>query len=159
VFLNESDAHALPVPHRAGSRAARVALTSLTMARPGPAQVVPGDVQAADVSLGLEDAGFRVAVAADHDPWAVQTHAANFRGLSARLDLSDPTVERHLVELLQQAEITLIASGPPCQPFSRAGRSAIRSLVAEGRRESHDDRRDLLVSVTPADGSRIHGQP
>jgi len=30
------------------------------------------------LSLGLEDAGFRVAFAVDHDPWSVQTHAANW---------------------------------------------------------------------------------
>lgn len=48
--------------------------------------------------------GFRVALAADHDSWAVQTHAANFRGLSAQLDLSDPATEQRLVQLLQQVE-------------------------------------------------------
>jgi DNA (cytosine-5)-methyltransferase 1 len=95
------------------------------------------------LSLGLEDAGFRVALAADHDSWAVRTHAANFRGLSAELDLSDPVTEERLVRLLKQADIALIAGGPPCQPFSKAGRSAIRFLVGEGRRAAYDDRRDL----------------
>lgn len=95
------------------------------------------------LSLGLEDAGFRVALAADHDPWAVQTHAANFRGLSTQLDLSDIDAETQLIDLLKQADIALIAGGPPCQPFSRAGRSAIRFLVDQGRRASYDDRRDL----------------
>ncbi len=95
------------------------------------------------LSLGLEDAGFRVALAADDDRWAVQTHAANFRGLAEQLDLSDPTIEQRLVDLLKQADVALIAGGPPCQPFSRAGRSGIRALVEEGRRAAYDDRRDL----------------
>jgi len=95
------------------------------------------------LSLGLEDAGFRVAIAADHDRWSVRTHAANFQGLSAELDLSSPQVETRLIGLLKTAPIALIAGGPPCQPFSRAGRSAIRYLVAEGRRKAHDERRDL----------------
>ena len=95
------------------------------------------------LSLGLEDAGFRVAVAVDHDPWAVETHAANFRGLSLCADLSDPAQEADLIDLLRQADISLIGGGPPCQPFSRAGRSGIRWLVRQGRRPAEDDRREL----------------
>lgn len=109
------------------------------------------------LSLGLEDAGFRVAVAVDHDPWAVKTHAANFRGLSTQLDLSDIVTENRLIDLLRQADVALIAGGPPCQPFSRAGRSGIRSLVEQGRRAAYDDRRDLwrvwlriVLAVRPA---------
>jgi len=108
------------------------------------------------LSLGLEDAGFRVALAADHDPWAVKTHAANFQGLSTQLDLSNIETETRLIDLLKQADVALIAGGPPCQPFSRAGRSAIRFLVEQGRRASYDDRRDLwrvwlriVVAVRP----------
>src|SRR5829696_5841557 len=48
------------------------------------------------LSLGLESAGFRVAFAADHDTWSAQTHAANFQGLSAQLDLADPAVEQRM---------------------------------------------------------------
>lgn len=95
------------------------------------------------LSLGLEDAGFRVALAADHDAWAVKTHAANFQGLSVRLDLADAEVEDRLVQLLQRADISLIAGGPPCQPFSRAGRSKIRYLVEQGLRPAQDERREL----------------
>jgi DNA (cytosine-5)-methyltransferase 1 len=40
--------------------------------------------------------------------------------------------------MLSSVPIDLVAGGPPCQPFSRAGRSKIRSLVEEGRRSSID---------------------
>jgi DNA (cytosine-5)-methyltransferase 1 len=95
------------------------------------------------LSLGLEDAGFRVALAVDHDKWSVETHAANFQGLSVQLDLSEPAGEARLIELLHQRDIALVAGGPPCQPFSRAGRSAIRYFVGLGKRAAYDERRDL----------------
>jgi DNA (cytosine-5)-methyltransferase 1 len=40
----------------------------------------------------------------------------------------------------------LVAGGPPCQPFSRAGSSKIRSLVSTGKREVVDRRAELWRS-------------
>ena len=40
----------------------------------------------------------------------------------------------------------MLAGGPPCQPFSKAGRSGMRYLVRAGLREPHDRRRDLWRS-------------
>ena len=61
-----------------------------------------------------------------------------------------------MTELLRELDVELLAGGPPCQPFSRAGASKIRSLVQSGVRPEHDDRRDLwqafleiVVSVHP----------
>lgn len=98
---------------------------------------------AGGLSLGLEEAGWTVAVSVDNDEKAVQTHSHNFPGLALDCDLSDPSQRQGLVELLAKTEIDLLAGGPPCQPFSRAGRSKIRSLVAAGHREEHDQRREL----------------
>ncbi|KAF5293229.1 hypothetical protein FQR65_LT20148 [Abscondita terminalis] len=39
--------------------------------------------------------------------------------------------------------IDLVAGGPPCQPFSRAGRAKIRSLINEGRADEIDLRKEL----------------
>ncbi|MEU0939938.1 DNA cytosine methyltransferase [Embleya sp. NPDC005971] len=98
---------------------------------------------AGGLSLGLEQAGWTVALAADYDERARETHAGNFPGLSLRTDLGNPDERDRLVELLSHAEIDLVAGGPPCQPFSRAGRSKIRSLVREGVREAIDLRKEL----------------
>lgn len=98
---------------------------------------------AGGLSLGLEQAGYSVVLAADHDDASVQTHMANFPGPCFDLDLSEPERVEDLLGLLKGLDIDLIAGGPPCQPFSRAGRSKIRDLVDKGIREALDPRRDL----------------
>lgn len=100
---------------------------------------------AGGLSLGLERAGWTTAAAVDVDQRARETHAANFPGMSLCLDLGDD-VQRH--EFVQRildsgADIDLVAGGPPCQPFSRAGRSKIRHLVEYHNRASHDLRKEL----------------
>jgi len=101
---------------------------------------------AGGLSLGLEQAGWTVVTAADHDARSVETHRANFRGRSLQLDLSDPERRRELVDSLAGLEIDLVAGGPPCQPYSRAGSSKIRSLVARGTRSRVDPRRELWMA-------------
>ncbi|MGW4968416.1 DNA (cytosine-5-)-methyltransferase [Streptomyces albidoflavus] len=98
---------------------------------------------AGGLSLGLERAGWTVAAAVDYDERALQTHAANFPGMSLRMDLGNPDERDRLVDMLAPAKIDLVAGGPPCQPFSRAGRSKIRSLVEHHGRDPHDRRKEL----------------
>ncbi|GGZ60772.1 hypothetical protein GCM10010371_20410 [Streptomyces subrutilus] len=98
---------------------------------------------AGGLSLGLERAGWTVAAAVDFDERALQTHAANFPGMSLHMDLGNPDERDRLVEILEPAKIDLVAGGPPCQPFSRAGRSKIRSLVEHHGRDPHDRRKEL----------------
>lgn len=98
---------------------------------------------AGGLSLGLERAGWTVAAAVDFDERALQTHAANFPGMSLHMDLGNPDERDRLVEILAPAKIDLVAGGPPCQPFSRAGRSKIRSLVEHHGRDPHDRRKEL----------------
>lgn len=95
------------------------------------------------LSLGLTDAGWTVAVSVDHNKFALQTHRANFPGLALDVDLGDPKKRAALIRMLRRVDIDLIAGGPPCQPFSRAGRSKIRSLVDAGVRDEFDERKEL----------------
>lgn len=101
---------------------------------------------AGGLSLGLEEAGFKVILSADHEPFAIRTHAHHFGGMSVDWDLSDPDVVERVSDLVVQANIDLVAGGPPCQPFSKAGRSMIRYRVQAGLRDPHDERRDLWRS-------------
>lgn len=101
---------------------------------------------AGGLSLGLEQAGFKVILSADHEPFAIRTHAHHFGGMSVDWDLSDPKVVERAAELVVAAGIDLVAGGPPCQPFSKAGRSMLRYRVQAGLRDPHDERRDLWRS-------------
>lgn len=62
---------------------------------------------AGGLSLGLEQAGWTVVAAVDHDQRAIETHRANFRGRALQLDLSEPNVRADLVASLNGVEIDL----------------------------------------------------
>lgn len=98
---------------------------------------------AGGMSLGLQDAGFDVVMGVDHDRESVETHRSLFPGLSVEWDLSDAEVVEHVAGIVKRGSISLVAGGPPCQPFSSAGRGLIRHLVETGRRDGNDQRREL----------------
>jgi DNA (cytosine-5)-methyltransferase 1 len=98
---------------------------------------------AGGLSAGLERAGWTTAAAVDFDERALETHRANFPGLSLKMDLGDPAERDRLEAILKPATIDLVAGGPPCQPFSRAGRNKIRDLVRNHGRDPEDRRREL----------------
>ncbi|MEI5098612.1 DNA cytosine methyltransferase [Streptomyces sp. PmtG] len=98
---------------------------------------------AGGLSSGIERAGWTTAAAVDLDERALETHRANFPGLSLKMNLGDPTERDRLEEILKPAKIDLVAGGPPCQPFSRAGRNKIRDLVKNHGRDPEDRRKEL----------------
>lgn len=101
---------------------------------------------AGGLSLGLKQAGIDVIFGVDHDADALQTHAHHNAGMSVDWDLGDADTIEQVSEVLRGIQVDVIAGGPPCQPFSKAGRSGMRHLVREGLREPHDHRRDLWRS-------------
>ncbi len=98
---------------------------------------------AGGLSCGLEAAGWQVVLATDSDEWALESHGHNVAGRALHLDLGEQQDRDALVEVLDDVDVGLVAGGPPCQPFSRAGHSKIRSLVQQGVRSGEDSRREL----------------
>lgn len=101
---------------------------------------------AGGLGAGVEAAGWTVAIAVDHDRSALETHRANFRGRAIDIDMSNPHQVTNLIEEIKPLSIDLIVGGPPCQPFSRAGRAKIQDLVNKGMREEKDQRKELWRS-------------
>ena len=101
---------------------------------------------AGGLSHGLERAGVHVVLGADHDAEALETHRHHFAGMAVDWDLGDVDVVERIAGLMRDNEIDILAGGPPCQPFSKAGRSLMRHLVRTGARDPHDRRRDLWRS-------------
>lgn len=115
-------------------------VASRTERRPLAADLFCG---AGGLSIGLNDAGYEVVLGVDNDPAALETYAGLHPGLTLCRNLSDPESVDEVAELACRLGVEIIAGGPPCQPFSKAGASKIRSLVQAGIRPEHDDRRDL----------------
>lgn len=79
------------------------------------------------LDLGLEKAGLEVVITQEFDPWCVKTIEANgykcVPGDIRRLINEDPECNFLLRPTqLSPGEPFLVAGGPPCQPFSTAGR-------------------------------------
>ena len=120
-------------PHQEACTDEEAFLAYATRLRAGGARLAADLFSGAGgLSLGLEAAGYRVVLAADRDPEAVETHRHHFGGLALDWDLGQPDHIAKIAELMSAAEVELLVGGPPCQPFSRAGgaRSGIESGTA-----------------------------
>ena len=100
---------------------------------------------AGGLSLGLQRAGFRLALAVDKVQSAVETHQAYFPGASLNQDISQESTLDEILEPLRGRRIALLAGGPPCQPFSKAVRWK-RSVIQTGHGSLRDHRRELWQS-------------
>lgn len=101
---------------------------------------------AGGLSLGLQEAGIEVVLGVDNDEAALQTHKSISPGLSVNWDLSDEANLKKIIDIGVATNVDMVVGGPPCQPFSKAGRAMLKDLVRSGRRPSRDERRDLWQS-------------
>lgn len=80
---------------------------------------------AGGLDLGLEAAGFKTLLCVENDPHALATLEANRPGWRIARDNDAIEFSRNVGNNLRAAklksgQITLLAGGPPCQPFSKA---------------------------------------
>lgn len=87
---------------------------------------------AGGLSLGLHAAGWQVVAAVERNPSAAATYRHNFPDTALLADVCD-------VDFKQFTGLDLVAGGPPCQPFSVAGKQL-----------SADDPRDMVPQFVRA---------
>ena len=103
---------------------------------------------AGGMSLGVKQAGFKVAGAFDNEERHIRTYRKNFPSVRAHvLDVGKST-SRKILELskCESEEIDLLFGGPPCQGFS-----------VGGVRDPNDDR-NLLILDCARRSMRYHWQ-
>ncbi|GAA1703482.1 DNA (cytosine-5-)-methyltransferase [Microcella alkalica] len=74
------------------------------------------------LDLGIEDAGFEMALGTDSDPWAAKSHQANFPGSKFFTGSIEDFSQERAAETAGQdlKDIDLLVGGPPCPPFSKS---------------------------------------
>lgn len=81
---------------------------------------------AGGLDIGFEKAGFEIEVAVESDPSCCQTLKVNSPKLKIIQDLIENVSSQRILKEtgLKPLEIALVIGGPPCQPFSLAGKRA-----------------------------------
>lgn len=89
------------------------------------------------LDLGIEKSGFDVVACIENEKYCVKTIQANRPGIKTYAeDINNVDPLQVLKDLgLKQGEVDLIVGGPPCQPFSTAGK----------RQSFHDFRGNVMV--------------
>ena len=101
------------------------------------------------ITLGFATAGFELVASVESDPWAAESHGANFAAISrgkhpeAHFKARDVTKETpssifHDLGIGGAADeqVDILVGGPPCQAFARVGRAKLRH---EAQRRDEDD--------------------
>ncbi len=103
------------------------------------------------LDLGLEQAGFETLAFVELDPVARQTIHINLSRLGRNAVIFEDVTQVTAQDLLeatklQAGEITLVSGGPPCQPFSTAGR---RAAIQDPRGSLFRDFIRLIEGIRP----------
>jgi DNA (cytosine-5)-methyltransferase 1 len=100
------------------------------------------------LDLGFEKRGFDIKVCLDNDPWAIKTIAANRPNIPLiTRDIFEVSTEDILsAAILSVGEATAVIGGPPCQPFSSAGK---RLSMADNRAKSLREFTRVVVQAQP----------
>ena len=76
------------------------------------------------LDIGIEQAGFEVALACENDKYCRQTIERNRPDVALLKDVNDISSDDvyDMAQIGRDRDIDLIVGGPPCQAFSTAGR-------------------------------------
>ena len=75
------------------------------------------------LDLGVEKAGFNIKVCVEFDKWAAETIRKNSNIPVIEEDINNVSAKEILSKAgLKTGEVFMIIGGPPCQPFSSAGK-------------------------------------
>lgn len=100
---------------------------------------------AGGLSLGLEQAGFDIALAVDKDPYHVATHRRNFPYSTVLCASTENVAGADLLSATGRREIDLICGGPPCQGVSPMG----KRYSADPRNTLMDEFARLVFEISP----------
>jgi DNA (cytosine-5)-methyltransferase 1 len=100
---------------------------------------------AGGLSLGLERAGFNVALGLDSNKHVVETYRANHKGVMLHADVRDVNGADLVVEA-GVSQVDLLAGGPSCQGFSTHG----KRLADDDRNFLYQEFMRLVADVRPA---------
>ena len=103
------------------------------------------------LDIGLEQAGLRTVVAQDLDRWCVETIRRNghvaVEGDLRELIVQDPEMGNLLDACgMRDQQIFAVVGGPPCQPFSTAGK---RLGVTDHRGQLYEDFVQVVSAIKP----------
>jgi len=104
------------------------------------------------LSLGFQAAGCEVTAAVESDPDAAKSHGTNFHGGTSSHTLARDITKTPLEKLVKELKLghpesafDVIVGGPPCQAFTRVGRSKLREVAAHPEAFRHDPRARLYI--------------
>jgi DNA (cytosine-5)-methyltransferase 1 len=107
---------------------------------------------AGGLDIGLQAAGFRIALAVERDTVCCETLRANHTWKVVEKELEDTTPQALLkAAKLRKRQVDLISAGPPCQPFSKSANWSPNGLrrLRDPRAAALCDLMDIIGYVLP----------